>query len=69
MQIAGIRWFAVAVPLFGPLDHGLGRTHLGLANGAGRLQIHDDADLHVDRWQPLPAGSSTRPGHVVVRCA
>ena len=30
------------------LDHSLRRTDLGLANRAGRLDINDDAKLHVD---------------------
>ena len=34
--------------LFGPLNHGPRRTDLGLANGAGGLDINDDAELHVD---------------------
>jgi hypothetical protein len=33
----------------GPLDHGLGRLHLGLADGARRFDIDDDAELHVDQ--------------------
>ena len=35
--------------LFGPLDHGLCCADLGLANGAGCLDINDDAELHVDQ--------------------
>src|SRR5450631_2275983 len=31
------------------LDHGLRRADLGLANGAGRLDIDDDAELHIDQ--------------------
>src|SRR3954471_6600867 len=31
------------------LDHGLRRADLGLANGAGRFDIDDDAELHVDQ--------------------
>src|SRR5664280_3329486 len=34
--------------LFGPFDHGLCRANLGLTNGAGGLDINDDAELHVD---------------------
>ena len=34
--------------LLGAVNHGLGRTHLGLADGAGGFDIHDDAELHVD---------------------
>src|SRR6202790_4725682 len=34
--------------LLGSLDHGLRRTDLGLTNGAGRLDVNDDAELHVD---------------------
>src|SRR4051812_10950196 len=34
--------------LLGPFDHGLCCTDLGLANGAGGLDINDDAELHVD---------------------
>src|ERR1700710_2272402 len=30
------------------LDHGLRRADLGLANGAGCLDVNDDAELHVD---------------------
>ena len=30
------------------LDHGSRRTDLGLANGAGRVDINDDAELHVE---------------------
>jgi hypothetical protein len=33
----------------GPLDHGLGRLHLGLADGARSFDIDDDAELHVDQ--------------------
>lgn len=29
-------------------DHGLRRADLGLANGAGCLDVNDDAELHVD---------------------
>ena len=35
--------------LFGSLDHGLCRANLGLADGAGGLDIDDDAELHVDQ--------------------
>src|SRR5450432_607452 len=31
------------------LNHGLRRTDLGLANRAGRLDVNDDAELHVDQ--------------------
>ena len=31
------------------LDHGSRRTDLGLANGAGRVDINDDAELHVEK--------------------
>src|ERR1700737_5069875 len=34
--------------LFGPFNHGLCCADLGLANGAGCLDINDDAELHVD---------------------
>src|SRR4029077_18257895 len=34
--------------LFGPFDHGFCCADLGLANSAGGLDIHDDAELHVD---------------------
>jgi hypothetical protein len=34
--------------LFSPFDHGFCRADLGLANGAGGLDINDDAELHVD---------------------
>jgi hypothetical protein len=34
--------------LFGSLDHGLCCADLGLANGAGGLDINDDAELHID---------------------
>jgi len=34
--------------LLGSLNHGLCRAELGLANGAGRLDVNDDAELHVD---------------------
>ena len=37
-----------AEALFGPFDHGLRCADLGLANGAGCLDIDDDAELHVD---------------------
>src|SRR6476659_11353939 len=37
-----------AEALFGPLDHGLCRADLGLADGAGCFNINDDAELHVD---------------------
>src|SRR6478609_9552950 len=39
---------AAAEALFGPLDHGLCRADLGLADGAGCFNINDDAELHVD---------------------
>jgi hypothetical protein len=35
--------------LFGPFDHGLRCADLGLANGAGCLDINDDTELHVDQ--------------------
>src|ERR1700680_4838558 len=35
--------------LLSSLDHGLRRTDLGLTNGAGRLDVNDDAELHVDK--------------------
>jgi len=35
--------------LLGAFDHSPGRANLGLADGAGRLDIHDDADLQVDQ--------------------
>jgi hypothetical protein len=38
-----------AEAFLGALDHRLGRAHLGLADGAGGLDIHDDAELHVDQ--------------------
>ena len=31
-----------------PLDHALGRGHLGLADGGGRLDVHDDPMVDVD---------------------
>src|SRR5260370_42633172 len=34
--------------LFGPFDHGFCCADLGLANGAGGLDINDDAELHGD---------------------
>src|SRR5450631_3699492 len=34
--------------LLGSLYHGLCRADLGLANGAGGLDVNDDAELHVD---------------------
>src|SRR6202165_97371 len=34
--------------LLSSLDHGLRRTDLGLTDGAGRLDVKDDAELHVD---------------------
>src|SRR6185437_14327313 len=34
--------------LLRPLDHGLCRADLGLANGTGRLDINDHPELHVD---------------------
>src|SRR5437588_5608177 len=34
--------------LFCPFDHGLRRTDLGLTNGTGRLDVNDDAELHID---------------------
>src|SRR4029077_19351115 len=30
------------------LDHGLRRANLGLTNGAGCLDVNDDAELHID---------------------
>ena len=35
--------------LLGALDHGLGCTDFGLADGARCLDIHDDAELHVNK--------------------
>src|SRR5262249_36564724 len=35
--------------LLGALDHSPGRAHLGLADGARRLDVHDDAGLHVNQ--------------------
>jgi len=40
------------------LDHGLRRADLGLANGAGCLDVNDDAELHVD--EKKPAGVNRR---------
>jgi hypothetical protein len=37
-----------AEALYGPLDHGLRRADLGWTNGAGRLDVDDDTELHVD---------------------
>src|SRR4029077_5169939 len=34
--------------LLGPFNHGPRRADLGLANGAGGLDVNDDAELHVD---------------------
>ena len=34
--------------LLGAFDHGLGRANFGLADGARRLDVHDDAELHVN---------------------
>jgi hypothetical protein len=31
-----------------PFDHALGRPHLGLADGGGRLDVHDDPMVEVD---------------------
>jgi hypothetical protein len=35
--------------LLGAFDHGLGRANLGLADGPRRLDVHDDAELHVNQ--------------------
>lgn len=35
--------------LLGPFDHGLCCGDLGLANGAGGLEVNDDTELHVDQ--------------------
>src|SRR5215813_13773908 len=35
--------------LLGSLDHSLGSADLGLPDGAGGFDIHDDAKLHVDQ--------------------
>src|SRR6266567_17137 len=35
--------------LLGAFDHGLGRANFGLADGARRLDVHDDAGLHVNQ--------------------
>src|SRR5882762_10217896 len=40
-------WFE-AKTLLGPLKHGLCCIDLGLTNGAGCLDVNDDAELHVD---------------------
>src|SRR5436190_14546495 len=37
-----------AEALFCPLDHGLRRTDLGRTYGAGRLDVDNDAELHVN---------------------
>jgi hypothetical protein len=51
------------------LDHGLSRADLGLANGAGRLDIDDDAALRIDQiivgvseqcWSLVSAGPLRR---------
>ena len=34
--------------VFYPLDHGLLRTDFGRTNGAGRLDVDDGAERHVD---------------------
>jgi hypothetical protein len=34
--------------LLGSFDHGLRRADLSLTNGAGCLDVNDDAELHVD---------------------
>src|ERR1700712_836599 len=44
-----------------PLDHGLRRADLGLANGAGRLDIDDDAELHIDHIKGQ-TGAQGAPG-------
>src|SRR4029077_17840743 len=36
-----------AEAVLGAVDHGPGRTDLGLANGARSLDIDDDAELHI----------------------
>src|SRR5215470_9910682 len=38
-----------AEAVFGPVDHGLRRADLRLANGARGFDIHDDAALHIDQ--------------------
>src|SRR5262249_4386182 len=35
--------------LLGAFDHGLGRANFGLADSARRLDVHDDAELHVNQ--------------------
>src|SRR4051794_907294 len=40
-------WFETEA-LLGPFDHGLCCADFGLANGAGGLNVNDDAELHVD---------------------
>ena len=37
-----------AEALLCPLDHGLCRTDFGLPNGAGGLDVNDNAELHID---------------------
>ena len=51
-----------AEALLGPVDHGLGRAHLGLADGAGSFHIHDDAELHVDQVV-VSVGEERRSAH------
>src|ERR1700722_11175370 len=48
-RIASKQFWLDGEALLGALDHSPGRTNLGLADGAGRLDIHDDADLHVNQ--------------------
>src|SRR5512133_1921097 len=40
--------------LLGAFDHGLGRANFGLANSARRLDVHDDAELHVSLFHCEP---------------
>jgi hypothetical protein len=35
--------------LLGAFDHRLGRANFGLADSARRLDVHDDAELHVNQ--------------------
>ena len=49
--------------LLGAFDQGLGGANLGLADGARRLDVHDDAELHGRYWGKAECPLMTQSGH------
>src|SRR5690348_7768488 len=48
--------------LLGAFDHGLDRANFGLADGARCLDVHDDAELHVNQII-VGISKERRPAH------